>query len=202
MNAIILSAIQAGGYLGIFLLMAAENIFPPIPSEIIMGYGGVLVAQGKMSFWPLLLTGTLGTVAGNYAWYWVGARWSAERLQRFVDKHGRWLTMDYEDFTRAQHIFRKNGDWVVFLLRFSPFLRTMISLPAGLAKMKLWRFLLFTFLGSLVWNGLLVWGGSKLAGTITQYEAVAGYVIAALIALGIAWYIYRVVTWKPRSERT
>ena len=147
MNAIILNAIQGGGYVGIFLLMALENIFPPIPSEIIMGYGGVLVAQGKMDFVPLLLIGTLGTVGGNYLWFWLGSRWGEAQLQGFVDRHGRWLTMEWEDFSRAQHYFRRNGDWVVFFLRFSPFLRTIISLPAGLAKMKLWRFLLFTFLG-------------------------------------------------------
>ncbi len=202
MNAIILNAIQTGGYVGIFLLMALENVFPPIPSEIIMGYGGVLVAQGKMNFLPLLLIGTFGTVAGNYLWFWLGSRWGEEQLHGFVNRHGRWLTMEWEDFARAQHYFRKNGDWVVFFLRFSPFLRTIISLPAGLAKMKLWRFLLFTFLGSLVWNGFLIWGGSKLSGTIERYESVAGYVVGGIIGLGVAWYLYRVATWKPRSERS
>ncbi len=201
MNAIILNAIQGGGYVGIFLLMALENIFPPIPSEIIMGYGGVLVAQGKMDFVPLLLIGTLGTVGGNYLWFWLGSRWGEAQLQGFVDRHGRWLTMEWEDFSRAQHYFRRNGDWVVFFLRFSPFLRTIISLPAGLAKMKLWRFLLFTFLGSLVWNGFLIWGGSKLSGTIERYETFAGYAVGSIIGLGVAWYLYRVATWKPRSER-
>ena len=202
MNAIILNAIQAGGYFGIFLLMAAENIFPPIPSEIIMGYGGVLVARGRFDFATLLLIGTLGTVAGNYVWYWMGSRWSEARLKRFVDKRGRWLTMEWQDFTSAAQVFRKHGDWVVFVLRFSPFLRTIISLPAGLAKMKLWRFLLFTFLGSLVWNALLIWGGQKLAGAIQEYEAIAGYIVGGLIAVAVGWYLFRVATWKPRSERT
>ena len=201
MNAIILDTIRAGGYFGVFVLMALENIFPPVPSEIIMGFGGVLVSQGRFDFTALLLVGTAGTVAGNYPWYWLGSRWSEERLQAFVDRRGRWLTMDWHDFTRARQLFRKNGEWVVFLLRFSPFLRTIISLPAGLAKMKLWRFLLFTFLGSLVWNAALIWGGQKLSGVIAEYEAVAGYVVGGFVLLGIAWYVYRVVTWIPREER-
>ena len=202
MNALILNAIQSGGYFGIFVLMALENIFPPIPSEIIMGYGGVLVERGRFDFASLLLIGTLGTVAGNYGWYWLGSRWSEAHLEAFVDKRGRWLTMEWDDFTRARRLFRKHGDWVVFVLRCSPFLRTMVSLPAGLAKMKLWRFLLFTFLGSLVWNGVLIWGGRQMAGVITEYETIAGYVIGGFVLLGVGWYAYRVLTWKPRSERT
>lgn len=201
MNQFILNAIQTGGYAGIFLLMALENIFPPVPSEIIMGYGGVLVARGTFSFWPLLLIGTLGTVAGNCVWYWLGWRWSEQQLQAFVDRRGRWLTLEWEDFEKARLAFRKHGDWVVFLLRFSPFLRTIVSLPAGLAHMKMWRFLLFTFLGSLIWNGLLIWGGGKLSGLIEQYDAAAGYVVGGIIFAGLLWYGWRVANWKPRSER-
>ena len=197
MNGFILGAIAAGGYLGIFVLMALENIFPPIPSEIIMGYGGVLVARGEMAFWPLLLIGTLGTVAGNCVWYWLGKRWKEAQLKAFIQRHGRWLTFEWHDFEAARDKFRKRGDLIVFLLRFSPFLRTMISLPAGLAQMKLWRFLLFTFLGSLIWNGALIAGGSALSGVITRYETYASWAVGLVIVAGIAWYLYRVVTWKP-----
>nr|WP_247710674.1 DedA family protein [Qipengyuania aestuarii] len=181
--------------------MALENIFPPMPSEIIMGYGGVLVAREQMAFVPLLLIGTLGTVAGNYFWYWLGRRWKEPDLRRFIGKHGRWLTFEWSEFEQARQLFRRNGDWIVFFLRFSPFLRTIISLPAGLAKMKLWRFLLFTFLGSLIWNGALIWGGSALSGVISQYETYASWAVGAFIALGIAWYVYRVIKWKPSEDR-
>lgn len=201
MNAFILNTIQAGGYFGIFLLMAVENIFPPIPSEIIMGYSGVLVKQGQFAFWPLLLIGTLGTVAGNCVWYWLGSRWSDGQLRRFVDRHGRWLTMEWDDFDRARALFRKHGDWVVLLMRVSPFMRTIISLPAGLAHMRLWRFLLFTFAGSLVWNGVLIWGGGLLSGLLARYDVVAGYVVGGFIVAGIAWYLWRVATWRPRAGR-
>jgi membrane protein DedA with SNARE-associated domain len=199
-NSFILNAIAGGGYIGIFIPMALENIFPPMPSEIIMGYGGVLVAQGRMTFAPLLIIGTLGTVAGNYFWYWLGSRWREEDLKRFIAKRGRWLTFEWEEFEKSRRIFRKHGDWIVFLLRFSPFLRTIISLPAGLARMKLWRFLLFTFLGSLVWNGALIWGGRSLAGLIVEYETYASWAVGAFIGLGTVWYAWRVWKWKPSES--
>lgn len=199
MNAFILNTIAGGGYVGIFLLMALENIFPPVPSEIIMGYGGVLVARGQMEFVPLLMIGTAGTVAGNLFWYWLGYRWQEDHLKSFIDRHGRWLTFEWHEFLVARDKFRRHGDWIVFLLRFSPFLRTIISLPAGLARMKLWRFLLFTFLGSLIWNGALIAGGSAISGLMARYETAAGWIVGAIIAGGIAYYIYRVATWE-RSE--
>lgn len=201
MNEFIIEAIRLGGLLGIFLLMALENVFPPMPSEVIMGFAGVLVARGQMDFAPVLVVGTLGTVAGNMFWYWLGIRWREDQVRRFVDRRGRWLTMEWDDFVRAREVFRKHGEWIVFLLRFSPFLRTIISLPAGLARMKLWRFVLFTFLGSLVWNAALLFGGKMLAGLMTEYETVASWLVAGAIGLGVLWYAYRVATWKPRSQR-
>ena len=200
MQEFIFDAIARGGYWGIALLMAIENVFPPIPSEVIMGIGGVLVARGTMEFWPLILAGTVGSTLGNYVWYWVGDKWGYKRLQTFTEKHGRWLTLTFEDIEKAAKFFRSHGQWVVFALRFSPFLRTMVSLPAGLSHMSLWRFLLFTFLGAAVWNTLLVEGGRRLAPLIERYEAAAGWAVGGLIALIVVFYVYKVVTWKPREE--
>ncbi len=200
MHGLIIEAIARGGYLGIFLLMAIENIFPPIPSEVIMGIGGVLVARGDMAFWPLMIAGTLGSVAGNYAWYWVGDRWGYERTRPFVDRWGRWLTIDFEHMEAASRFFRRHGQWVVFALRFSPFMRTLISLPAGLAHMGVWRFLAFTFAGAAIWNALLIYGGSMLARHLEEYEAVMGWVIGGLVALALVAYVWRVLTWKPRRS--
>ena len=197
MTELLLGLLDKGGYLGIFVLMILENVFPPIPSEVILGAAGVLVEQGKMNGITLWIIATVGTLAGNLFWYWLGSRWSEDQLKRVIDRWGRWLTFEWDEFTKARDIFRKYGDWIVFLLRFSPLLRTIVSLPAGLAKMKLWRFALFTFLGSLIWNGLLILGGRALAGVIHRYESAAGYVIVAIVVLGVAYYIYRVVTWKP-----
>jgi len=197
----IVEAIARGGYLGIFLLMAIENVFPPIPSEVIMGIGGVLVARGTMDFWPLILIGTAGATLGNYAWYWVGDKWGYQRLEPLIARHGRWITLDFEDIEKAAHFFQKHGQWVVFLLRFSPFLRTVVSLPAGLAHMSRWKFLVYTFAGAAVWNVILVEGGRRLAPLIERYEQVAGWVVIGFFVLALVSYLYRVITWKPRSER-
>ena len=195
----IIRLIEAGGYWGILFLMALENIFPPIPSELIMGLGGVAVARGTMTFWPLLLAGTIGSTFGNYCWFVLGDRLGYKRLRPFVDRYGRWLTMDWPDVEQATKFFRRHGQWVIFVMRFSPFMRTMISLPAGLAQMGHLRFLLFTFAGAAVWNTLLIHGGRLAAPILARFEAVMGWSIAALIAGFVGWYVWRVATWKPRD---
>ncbi|WP_120715775.1 DedA family protein [Tsuneonella amylolytica] len=201
MHDFIIEAIARGGYVGIFLLMALENVFPPVPSEVIMGLGGVLVAQGRMQFWPLLIIGTLGTVAGNWVWYWIGDKWGYERTRPFIDRWGRWLTIEWHHMEAASRFFHNRGQWVVFFLRFSPLMRTIISLPAGLAHMSLWKFLAMTFAGSAIWNAVLILGGRALAGYIEKYNVVFGWIIVGLIGLAIVGYIWRVATWKPRAER-
>lgn len=197
MTELLLELLDKGGYLGIFVLMILENVFPPVPSEVIVGAAGVLVEQGKMNGYVVFVVATLGTLVGNLFWYWIGVRWSEEQLKRLIDRWGRILTFEWDEFTKARDIFRKYGDWIVFTLRFSPLLRTIVSLPAGLARMGFWRFSLFTFLGSLIWNGLLILGGRALAGIIEEYETLAGYGIVALVLAGVAVYVYRFVTWKP-----
>jgi len=198
MNDWIIHLIEQGGYWGIFLLMVLENVFPPIPSELIMGVGGIAVARGSMTFWPLLTVGTLGSTLGNYVWFLVGDRLGYARLRPLVARHGRWLTMEWQDVEKATAFFRSHGQWVVFAMRFSPFLRTMISLPAGLAQMKHWRFLLFTFAGAAVWNTLLIHGG-RFAARFAMVERWLGYGITALTLGILAWYLWRVATWKPRN---
>lgn len=198
MNDWMIRLIEQGGYWGILFLMTLENVFPPIPSELIMGVGGIAVARGSMTFWPLLIAGTIGSTIGNYFWFLVGDRFGYRRLYPLVLRWGRWLTMEWDDVESASRFFRRHGQWVVFALRFSPFLRTMISLPAGLAHMNRWRFLLFTFAGAAVWNTLLIHGGRMIA-KFSGVERILGDAILALTALMIAWYIWRVVRWKPRG---
>jgi membrane protein DedA with SNARE-associated domain len=201
MHELIIDTIARGGYWGIALLMAIENIFPPIPSEVIMGIGGVLVARGAMEFWPLLIAGTVGSTAGNYVWFWIGDRWSYRRLRPFIDRWGRWLTLDWEHIEQATGFFQRHGQWVVFFLRFSPFLRTIISLPAGLAHMNAWRFLVFTFLGAGIWNVILILAGKWLAEWLDDRQDLIGWVMAGLVVAALAAYVWRLSTWKPRADR-
>lgn len=201
MNDFIVEAITRGGYLGIALLMALENIVPPIPSEVIMGVGGIAVARGTMEFWPLMIAGTIGSVAGNYVWFWLGLKWGREKLEPFVRRYGRWLTLEWEDVERGRAFFQRHGQWVVFALRFSPFLRTMISLPAGLAHMSRTKFLVFTTAGVVVWNFLLIEGGRRLAIWMEKSQDILGPIIVVGVVLALLFYGWRVATWKPRAER-
>ena len=195
----IIELISNSGYWGIAFLMALENIFPPIPSELIMGVGGLAVARGKMEFWPLLAAGTIGSTLGNYVWFLAGDRLGYARLEPFVGRWGRWLTLEWRDIERAAAFFRRHGEWIVFALRFSPLLRTMVSLPAGLAHMKHGKFLVFTFAGAAVWNALLIKGGHLLAGYGELVNKWAGPVVLGFMVLALAGYIWRVVTWKRES---
>ncbi len=201
MTDFILNLIAWGGYFGIFLLMALENIIPPIPSEVIMGLGGMAVARGQMEMIPLILWGTAGTTAGNYAWYAVGRYIGYEHFRPFIDKHGRWLTMEWRDVERLHLFFVRHGGWVVFVFRFMPAFRTLISLPAGITRMPLGKFLLWTFAGSTIWNAILAYAGLWLG---SNFEAINRYIGPAAIAMTVAiiiGYLWRVVTWKPHGKR-
>jgi len=201
MNAFIIHIIERGGYLGIAFLMLIENVFPPIPSELIMGLGGVAVARGTMEFWPLLIAGTIGSTLGNYVWFLAGDKWGYQRLRPLTDRWGRWLTVEWRDIERASRFFRRHGQWVVFFLRFSRSLRTMISLPAGLAHMRPGTFLAYTCAGAAVWNVLLIWGGTWLARYFEESQAWLDWIVIVGLALGVLGYLWRVITWKPREDR-
>jgi membrane protein DedA with SNARE-associated domain len=195
----ILNLIVQGGYAGIFFLMVLENVFPPIPSEVIMGLGGIAVARGELSFGPLIAWGTLGTTLGNYFWYWIGWRTGYRRFQPFVEKHGRWLTLDWHEVEKLHRFFMRHGHWVIFAFRFMPTGRTIISLPAGMACMPHLKFFAWTFVGSAIWNSVLAGAGLFLGRNFEQLQDYVGPFAAATMAVMILWYIHRVITWRPRG---
>jgi membrane protein DedA with SNARE-associated domain len=196
---LILQWIAWGGYLGIVLLMALENVFPPIPSEVIMGLGGIAVARGDMALVPLVLWGSVGTTAGNLVWYALGRRLGYERFQPFVERHGRWLTLDWTTVERIHTFFLRHGGWVVFVFRFMPAFRTIVSLPAGMTGMSLPRFLLWTFAGAAVWNTVLALAGVWLGSDFRDLHRYVGPAAVAITVLLVAAYLYRVATWRPRN---
>ena len=200
MTEFIVSAIARGGYFGIFLLMAIENVFPPIPSEVIMGLGGFAVARGEMEMAPLIVAGTIGTVAGNFFWYELGRRLGYQRLKPFVDRWGRWLTLEWRDVERLHRFFLSHGHWVIFVFRFLPVGRTIISLPAGMARMPRLKFALFTAAGSAIWNCILAGAGYYLGSNFQALDRYVGPAALAMSAAILLAYGYRVVTWKPRGE--
>lgn len=195
----ILTLMAQGGYWGIALLMALENVFPPIPSEVIMGLGGMNVARGDFDLVPLLFAGTAGSVAGNWVWFEVGRRIGFARLEPFVRRWGRWLTLSWNDVERLVEVFRRWGGPIVFVARFSPFFRTMISLPAGMARMRQLRFFLYTAMGSLIWNSVLVWAGYALGTHFSDLSHYTGPVAIGVGLVVLVIYLYRVVTWTEHE---
>ena len=201
MTDFVLRIITWGGYWGIAFLMAAENVFPPIPSEIIMGFGGLAVARGAFAFLPLLLVGTLGATVGNYFWYLVGRKVGTDRLKPLIERWGRWLTLEWEDIEALREQFRTRGGRIIFSFRFLPTFRTIISLPAGMAHMPIGRFLAFTFVGTGIWNAGLIAGGYVLGTHFASLENWVGWFGLTVTGLAVAWYLYRVATWRPRHRR-
>ena len=199
MTDFILNAIAQGGYVGIFLLMALENIIPPIPSEVIMGLGGMAVARGDMALVPLVLVGTAGTTAGNYFWYWLGRYIGYDRLRPFVDRHGRWLTLDWPAVERLHAFFLKHGGWVIFVFRFMPAFRTIISLPAGMTRMPLPRFLLWTFAGSTIWNTALALAGVWFGSSFRELDRYVGPATIVMLVAMVVAYAWRVATWRAEG---
>lgn len=196
----IYEVIRQGGYPGIMFLMALENIFPPLPSELIMGIAGIAVARGQMEFWPLLTAGTIGVTAGNYALFLVADRLGYERLRPFIDRWGRWLTLEWHDVVVAGRFLRRHGHWVVFVLRFAPMFRTVISIPAGLAHMRHVKFLAFTAAGAAIWNALLILGGQWLGRAFAEAEAWLGWATVGFGVATVAFYLWRMWRWKPRDQ--
>lgn len=191
--------IGQAGYLGIFALMLVENVFPPIPSELIMPLAGFNAAQGRLNVVLVVLSGTLGSVAGALPWYYAGKLIGIGRLRDWSGRHGRWLTLTPEEVDVAQDRFKRHGAVAVFLGRLVPAVRTLISVPAGVAEMPMPVFLLFTALGSLLWTAALAGAGYLLE---SQYERVAEFlnpVTNVVVGLIVIVYIYRVITFRPRS---
>ena len=194
-----LDTLTQWGYLGIFFWMALENIIPPIPSEVIMGFAGIAVAQGRLDFAGVMVAGTLGSTAGNYFWYWLGRNVSLQKLKPFVDKNGRWLTLDWAQVEKIDAFFFRHGQWLIFVMRFMPFGRSIISLPGGISKMPRWKFIVWTLAGTTIWNAFLVGCGYWLGARFEAGEAWTGPAAAALIGAILIYYAWRVITWKPRD---
>ncbi|TKD51637.1 DedA family protein [Sphingomonas baiyangensis] len=195
----LIDLVEAWGYIGIAIAMFLENVFPPIPSEVIMGLTGMAVADGRLDFGGAVLAGTLGAVAGNYVWYVIGQVVGYARFRPIIDRWGRWLTLDWAEVEKIVGIFTRYDRVIVFWARFLPTVRTMISLPAGMLRMKLWKFLFWTTLGTAIWNCVLIGAGYILKNEFGQFEQYYGPVALVLIGAVVLLYLYRVFTWRPKQ---
>ena len=191
----IINTINSLGYIGIALLMALENIVPPIPSEVIMPLAGFAVTQGRLQFFYVVLAGTIGSVLGATPWYFLGKSWGLKRTKKIADRYGKWLTITGEDVEKAKIWFDKRGYVATAIGRLVPGIRTYISIPAGISKMPFIPFLLYSTAGSIVWVSLLTYAGYLLG---ENYEQVGVYlkpfsiiVLVGIIALSLYWIIKR-----------
>jgi membrane protein DedA with SNARE-associated domain len=198
----VVQLIDAGGYWGIAFLMVLENVFPPIPSELIMGIGGIRVGQGRMEMLPLLVAGTIGTTIGNFSWYFLGYCLGFQRLRPFIERHGRWLTLRWRDIEWLRRCFEKHGEKIVFIFRFMPAFRTIVSLPAGLFHMSAWKFALWTTGGALIWNIILAGCGYYLGYRFEKIDDWLGPLTNLAVGVMVVAYVWRLVTWKgEKAER-
>lgn len=192
----IVNLLGEAGYLGIAALMFLENLFPPIPSELIMPMAGFQAARGEKSLPLVLLAGYAGSMLGALFWYYVGKWMGAARLKNWAGRHGRWLTLGPGDIDKADAWFDRHSASAVFLGRLLPALRTLISIPAGIFGMGLPRFLLFTSAGTLLWTGFLTGAGFVLERQYERVEAWLNPVSTGIVMLIVAIYLYRVATWR------
>ncbi|HEX6102624.1 MAG TPA: DedA family protein [Alphaproteobacteria bacterium] len=202
MESWITSTIESLGYAGVLLLMFLENLFPPIPSEVVMPLSGYTTADGGLSIVGVIVAGTVGSVLGAVFWYYV-ARWLGEdRLKGWTRRHGRWITLGPRDVDKADDWFDRYGGWVVFFGRLVPTVRTLVAIPAGLFEMNVWLYLVLTTAGSAIWTAALAlvgwWLGSNWKTVGTYIDPVTYAIMAAIVVL----YIYRVVTFDGSEAET
>ncbi|EAW35318.1 DedA family protein [Lyngbya sp. PCC 8106] len=181
------------GYMGIVLLMLLENILPPIPSEVIMPLAGFTIAEGKLSFIGVILSGVLGSILGALPWYYLGKNWGEKKLRKWIELRGQWLTLSVEDLELSQEWFNRYGNWVVLLGRVIPGIRTYISIPAGLENMPLFSFLVYSTVGTTLWISFLTIIGYWLGDNYTLVKQFLSpistlVIVILLITFGIWFY--------------
>jgi membrane protein DedA with SNARE-associated domain len=190
------------GYFGVALLTFLENLFPPIPSELVIPLAGFVAAQGDLHLGMVIVLASAGSLAGAIVWYEVGRRVGEQRLRDWVGRHGKWLTLSVHDVDRAQHWFRRHGRAAVFFGRLVPGVRTFVSLPAGFSSMPLAAFLAYSTLGTVLWTAALAYAGVMLQANFTVVSnAIDGVTNALLAVLAIMLARRYVRCWKAADHR-
>lgn len=195
MSAWIETIVAQLGYAGIALLMFAETLFPPLPSEVIMPLAGMEAGRGSLSMPGVIAAGTTGAMAGNIAWYLLARALGADRLRGIVERYGRWLTLRWPDVEAARRRFRRHGVLYVCLARLIPTVRSMVSIPAGLLAMPLPAFIGWSFLGTLAWTSALTFAGAFLGRRFPEVQTLVGWGSIAVIGALLGWYLWRVARW-------
>lgn len=196
---IIQDIILALNYPGITAIIFTENIFPPIPSELVLPFAGFLVADDQLNLILVILAATLGSVLGALVLYYIGLWLEDHVLLAFVRRYGKWFTVSEAEYLRVLELFRKRGEWIVLFGRVIPIVRSLISVPAGMAKMPMPRFIFFTAIGATVWNTVLVVAGyflgenwEQILGIVDQYQDIVMIVGVIAVVGFVAWRLWSV----------
>ncbi len=186
----ITSLISSEGYFFVFFLMVLESTALPVPSEAIMPFAGFLVFTGQFSFWLVILFSTLGSILGSLLSYYIGY-WGG---RPFIEKYGKYFLLKQDDLTKTENFFAKHGEKTIFISRFIPVVRHLISLPAGAAKMNVFKFSLYTILGAAIWHTFLSWVGFALKQNwqkIEQFTGFLDYFFLVAIIASICIFVYK-----------
>jgi membrane protein DedA with SNARE-associated domain len=195
----LLALVEKLGPVGVGLSILAETVIPPIPSEAVLGLAGVLINAGKMSIVPVILFATLGSLLGALFFYYIGRALGPKRSHAFLD---RLPLVETEDVDKTFAWFERHGRSAVFLGRMVPIVRSFISVPAGVVRMPLGQFLLYTAGGSLIWNTVLISLGVAAGDFIEANLHYLDYAVVAAVVLAVAWFVYRKATGKMRRTRS
>ena len=197
----IIQTISELGYLGIFLVMLAESIFPPIPSELIIPFAGFAAANGDLNLFGVLAAATVGAVVGMLPWYYAGRLFGLSRVRYLADRFGRVMAFNADEIDIAVKWFTRFGPIIVLFGRLIPLIRTLISIPAGLSRMRLPVFLLASTTGALIWNTFLTLSGYLLHEHYEMIEVVLDPLSYVVLGLVVVLYLLKVATWKPSSVK-
>lgn len=209
MQEIILNLMNQFGYFGVFFLIAFENIFPPIPSEVILAFGGFMTTYTNLSVPFVIIAATLGSLVGAYVLYFIGKILNKERLKKIVSgKVGKVLHLKAEDIEKADEWFDRKGNLTVFFCRFIPIVRSLISIPAGMSEMPLFKFTCYTVIGSAIWNTVLVVLGSimgenwtKIVSVMDEYSHIVLWILIAVVILVIVFFFLKKRKKKENTKK-
>ncbi|RDW22310.1 alkaline phosphatase [Oceanobacillus arenosus] len=198
----IIDVMNSFGYIGIFILITLENVFPPIPSEVILTFGGFMTTTTNMSILGVIAISTFGSVAGAVILYSIGTLLDVERLEKIVERWGHILRLTEKDIHKANAWFNKFGSWAVFFGRLVPLIRSLISIPAGMAHMNVGRFLLLTTIGTIIWNTILVSAGAALGASWNDILGYFGtYSNIVYLILGVNLVIFMILFIRNRRKQ-
>ncbi|KEI47351.1 DedA family protein [Staphylococcus epidermidis] len=204
MEQIITDFISKWGYTAIFILILLENVLPVVPSEIILTFAGLLSVKSHLSIWTLLIIATIASFIGLLILYYICRLISEEKLYRFVDRHGKWMKLKSKDLKRANDWFKRYGAWAVFLCRFVPVLRVLITIPAGINRMNVIQFTTLSLIGTTIWNFALILLGRLLSDSFDALmNGIHTYsrIMYVIIIIAFIYFVIRYLMKRRRSVK-